>query len=167
MTTIIRKAEPKDAKFIRNVAVISFHDTYETIIPEEVQDSFLNKFYNEDTLQNRISATPFVVLEREGEILGFANFIELDKGKSELSAFYLLPDEKLKGYGTRILEEGIHLFNLPLPMFVNVEAENESALTFYLRKGFVEFERFDDDFYGYKLPTVRLHLTHNVEEDER
>lgn len=161
----IRKAETKDAEKIREVATSSFHDTYETIIPRETQDGFLEKFYNLATLENRISATPFVVLEKEGELIGFANFIELDKGKSELSAFYILPSEKEKGYGTQVLEEAIHLFNLPLPMFVNVEKGNDYAHQFYLQRGFVETERFVDDFYGYKLDTIRMHLTHNVEEE--
>lgn len=64
MTIKIRKAETRDAEKIREVATASFHDTYETIIPRETQDGFLEKFYNLATLENRISATPFVVLEK-------------------------------------------------------------------------------------------------------
>ncbi|WP_088809413.1 MULTISPECIES: GNAT family N-acetyltransferase [Listeria] len=166
MTVNVRKARLEDAAAIQQIAEKSWHDTYENIIPVDVQDHFLNKFYNLETLKNRIGATAFAVIEKEGDVIGFANFVELAKGKSELSAFYLDPALKQKGFGTRLLDEGMSLFHLPLPMYVNVERGNDAAYHFYLRKGFVVEEEFDDDFYGYTLATIRLHLTHHVEEDE-
>lgn len=166
MSVNVRKAKLDDAAAIKQIAENSWHDTYKNIIPLDVQNQFLNKFYNLETLQNRIGATPFAVIETEGEVIGFANFVELAKGKSELLAFYLNPVLKQKGFGTRLLDEGMSLFHLPLPMYVNVEKGNDEAYRFYLRKGFVVEEEFDDDFYGYTLATIRLHLTHHVESDE-
>ncbi|CAM4320388.1 GNAT family N-acetyltransferase [Listeria booriae] len=166
MTVQIRKGTLDDIEAIQSIATKSWHDTYEKIIPREVQDRFLEMFYNLETLKTRVSATPFAVLEQDNDVIGFANFIELEKRKSELAAFYLVPGMKHKGYGTQLLDEGIKLFALPLPLFVNVEKENTNALAFYKARGFVEWDKFEEDFYGHKLETVRLQLIQHVEEEE-
>lgn len=166
MAVIIRKATTLDVKAIQTIAQKSWHVTYEGIIPRDVQDNFLNTFYNEETLSNRVSATPFAVAEEENDIIGFTNFIELDKGKSELAAFYLLPSHQKKGVGTKLLEEGSSLFHIPLPMYVNVEKDNVDAIAFYKAKGFTVLETFTEDFYGYPLETIRLFLNHHLEEAE-
>lgn len=161
----IRKANTEDVKAIQEIAHQSWHATYEDIIPRKVQDDFLNTFYSEETLSNRISATPFAVAEETDQVIGFANFIELDKGKSELAAFYLLPNRTKKGVGTKLLEEGTSLFHIPLPMYVNVEKANTDAIEFYKARGFVVLETFTEDFYGHDLETVRLFLNHHLEEE--
>ncbi|WP_239255645.1 GNAT family N-acetyltransferase [Listeria ilorinensis] len=166
MTIEIRKAHLEDALGVQKIATLSWHDTYKEIIPADVQEYFLNKFYNIETLKNRISATPFAVAEQDSELIGFANFVELAKGKSELAAFYLDPALKYKGYGTQLLAEGIKLFNIPLPMFVNVEKGNEQAIRFYAARGFHKMEEFTEDFYGYDLETIRYQLTQHLEEEE-
>ncbi|AQY50255.1 GNAT family acetyltransferase [Listeria weihenstephanensis FSL R9-0317] len=165
MTVQIRKGTFEDIEAIQDIAVKSWHDTYEEIIPRAVQDRFLDMFYNLETLKTRVAATPFAVLEQDEDVIGFASFIELEKGKSELAAFYLLPGVKNKGYGTKLLDEGIKLFGLPLPLFVNVELENTNAIAFYKARGFVEWDKFEEDFYGHKLETVRLQLIQHVEEE--
>ncbi|EHL2672714.1 N-acetyltransferase, partial [Listeria monocytogenes] len=93
----IRKATNSDAEAIQHVAITSWHHTYQDLIPGDVQDDFLERFYNVETLHNRISATPFAVVEQADKVIGFANFIELEKGKSELAAFYLLPEVTQRG----------------------------------------------------------------------
>ncbi|EUJ47230.1 GNAT family N-acetyltransferase [Paenilisteria rocourtiae] len=165
MTVQIRKGTLEDIEAIQDIAVKSWHDTYADIIPREVQDRFLDMFYNLETLKTRVGATPFAVLEQEDSVIGFANFIELEKRKSELAAFYLLPGVQNKGYGTMLLDEGIKLFALPLPLFVNVEKENKNAIAFYEARGFVEWDQFEEDFYGHKLETVRFQLIQHVEEE--
>ncbi|EUJ23481.1 GNAT family N-acetyltransferase [Listeria grandensis] len=165
MTVQIRKGTLEDIGAIQDIAVKSWHDTYEQIIPRDVQDRFLDMFYNLETLKTRVAATPFAVLEQDDDVIGFANFIELEKRKSELAAFYLLPGVQNKGFGTMLLDEGIKLFALPLPLFVNVELENKNAIAFYKARGFVEWDKFDEDFYGHKLETVRLQLIQHVEEE--
>ncbi|KGL39125.1 GNAT family N-acetyltransferase [Listeria newyorkensis] len=165
MTVEIRKGTLEDIEAIQDIAVKSWHDTYEDIIPRAVQNRFLDMFYNLETLKTRVGATPFAVLEQDGSVIGFANFIELEKRKSELAAFYLLPGVQNKGYGTMLLDEGIKLFALPLPLFVNVEQENTNAIAFYKARGFVDWDKFEEDFYGHKLETVRLQLIQHVEEE--
>ncbi|WP_163651874.1 GNAT family N-acetyltransferase [Listeria sp. PSOL-1] len=166
MTTSVRKASKEDVTAIKNIATLSWHNTYKDIIPQEVQDAFLAKFYNEKTLTNRIEATPFALLIKDKKTIGFVNFVELAKGKSELTAFYLHPEFINQGYGTELLEEGMNLFHIPLPMSVNVEKQNEAAIRFYEAKGFEKAEEFVEDFYGYGLATIRYQLLHHVEEDE-
>lgn len=83
----IRKATNSDAEAIQHVAITSWHHTYQDLIPGDVQDDFLERFYNVETLHNRISATPFAVVEQADKVIGFANFIELEKGRANSQHF--------------------------------------------------------------------------------
>ncbi len=51
-------------------------------------------------------------------------------------------------------------------MFVNVEKGNETAIHFYVAKGFVKVEEFTENFYGYPLETIRMNLNHHAFEEE-
>lgn len=48
MTYIIREMKQEDIHAVQSVAKIAWHDTYEGIIPREIQDSFLDEAYSDE-----------------------------------------------------------------------------------------------------------------------
>ena len=52
---VIRKMNEQDISDVKEVAKVSWHSTYEGIIPRQVQDQFLAQAYNEDMLQRRLN----------------------------------------------------------------------------------------------------------------
>lgn len=161
MEVNIRIMKPEDIKQVQNVAKVSWHATYEGIIPFEIQENFLRAAYNDEMMENRLSKTNLYIAEIKEEIVGFANFSSVDtEGKSELVAIYLLPDQQAKGIGTALLVKGIQSLHGLKELNVSVEQENEIGRRFYLAKGFEIVEEIDDDFDGYLLKTVRM--TFNV-----
>jgi len=158
MQFTIRKMVHEDITQVQNVAKITWHATYEGIIPSEVQEKFLKAAYNEGTIQQRLERTTLFVAEVEGRVVGFANFSPVSDGKVELGAIYLYPEHQGKGIGSALLQKGIQDLEGVTEIYINVEKENEIGKTFYEAKGFEVVSEFDDDFDGHLLKTIRMVL---------
>ena len=148
----------EDIPQVKQVAIKSWHTTYENIIPLDVQNNFLEKAYSEERLLIRLSKSPFYVAKLNNKIIGFANFSnkKLD-GNVELAAIYLSKDFQHQGVGTKLLQFGIYQLR-PTQIFINVEAENKIGRQFYEAKGFQIIDQFDEEFDGHILKTIRMAL---------
>ncbi|MBM7645544.1 ribosomal protein S18 acetylase RimI-like enzyme [Scopulibacillus daqui] len=156
---IIRQAEYNDINQIQKIADISWHDTYDGIIPITVQDRFLKEAYSEKTMKHRLKHSLMLVADCQGQLTGFANFSFVNrKGESELGAIYLLPEHQRKKAGSRLLEKGIRSLKSVKRIIVHVEKDNHKGLAFYQSKGFKETDVFEEQFYDYKLKTVKMAL---------
>lgn len=158
MTVTIRTMKDEDIQAVRKVAMDSWHNTYEKIIPRNIQDDFLNMAYNENMLKKRKENSYFYIAEKDNKVVGFANFSQLKTDNVvELVAIYLAESEKNNGIGTALLDHGIAEIN-PEKIYVSVEKLNEAGLAFYKAKNFVEESEYDDNFNGHILKTTRLFL---------
>lgn len=158
MDLLIRKMEQKDISSVILISRESWHETYDGIIPRNIQDNFLAQAYNENILVKRYQQTPFYVAELNNKIVGFANYSNINTdGNAELSAIYLLPNFKGRGIGSKLLEKGIQDLKSK-SLFVEVESKNEIGKTFYTAKGFLLVKEFDDEFDGHILKTTRMVL---------
>jgi len=159
MDVLIREMCSDDIQAVQKIAESSWHATYEGIIPEPIQDQFLNMAYSSESLEKRLNNSIFLVAEHYGKEIGFANFVDLKEGKeSELAAMYLLPANQKQGIGTLLLQEGVSRLNRSMKLFADVEKENHTGLAFYKAKGFQELSEFEDNLFGYAFKTKRLML---------
>jgi ribosomal protein S18 acetylase RimI-like enzyme len=155
----IRSMHSGDIQEVKQVAKRSWNDTYEGVIPLEIQECFLKSAYNDEMMQKRLESSFIYVSEVDGKIVGFANFSPVtEDGRTELLAIYLSPEHQGKGIGTALLNEGLKNLEGAKGVFVNVEKENKIGKTFYQAKGFKVVSEFDDDFDGHTLKTVRMVL---------
>ena len=158
MKVIIRQMMTQDIEAVQSIAFESWHTTYDGLIPPDVQQRFLEMAYSEDMLKKRLAKTPFYVAEGDEGILGFANFSNMkEEGEVELASIYLKPTRQGQGVGTKLLKQGLSELN-PSKVFVNVESENEIGKRFYLAKGFLVVDEFEEDFDGHLLQTTRMVL---------
>lgn len=147
-----------DIPQVQQVAIKSWHTTYENIIPLNIQNNFLSKAYSEERLLARLSSSPFYVAKIDKQVIGFANFSNKKAdGTVELFAVYLDPDFQGKGIGSALLQVGIEQLQ-PTQVFINVEAENRIGRQFYNAKGFQVIEKFNEVFDGHQLKNVRMSL---------
>ncbi len=162
MDYTIRPMEKQDKPAVQEVAKISWHATYEGIIPLHIQDNFVKVAYSEEMMQKRLAHSVIFVAEAGGTVVGFADFSPVNEnGQSELNAIYLLPDWQRDGIGTALLQKGLTELEGVRDIYVNVEKDNTTGMRFYEAKGFCRVKEYDDDFDGHILKTVRLCL--NVE----
>ncbi|MBR7553656.1 GNAT family N-acetyltransferase [Allobacillus sp. GCM10007491] len=155
--TTIRLMEEKDIPSVQHVAHMSWHDTYEGIIPKKVRNVFLEKAYNKPMLEKKLENSIIFVATDEENVIGYAHFTPVDEnGDSLLAAIYLLPSVQNKGVGSKLLEEGIKQLNGIRTITLEVEEENEAAKRFYKRKEFIEVEKYVEQFFDYDLHTIRM-----------
>jgi N-acetylglutamate synthase-like GNAT family acetyltransferase len=157
MDTIIRKAQQEDIKAIQQVAKRSWHDTYQGLIPEQVQDQFLRMAYSDAYMVKRVEQTVCVVAEMDKQVVGFANASQKED-KADLHAIYLLPSAKGNGIGTRLLHALLEEMTGIKQLYVEVEKGNASGEQFYNAKGFTVVNEYEDELFGHKLQTKQLVL---------
>lgn len=145
-----------DIAAVQQIAKLSWHDTYEGIIPIEVQVLFIERTYSKAMMMKRLEKTSMYVAIHNDEIVGFANFTRIDNdGDVELTAIYLLPSHQHLGYGKKLLIEGLHNIQNAQQLLVYVESDNQKGRAFYERNNFICMEEFDEFFEGHPLSTSK------------
>lgn len=159
MKFLIRKMKMGDISRVRRVAKTSWHQTYDGMIPYEIQEKFLKSAYNDDMLKRRMERSAVFVAAEEDKIVGFANFSSVEgAGMAELKAIYLCPVYQGKGIRSALLEEGIRSMGNVKVISVDVEKENKAGMSFCEARGFKKISEFDEAFDGHILKTVRMVL---------
>lgn len=155
---IIRKAVTEDISSIQNIAYETWHDTYDGMIPRNVQNKFLGRAYSDENMPGRIARTSLFVAVDKEQIIGFANFFYKNPQEAELGALYVLPAAQGKKAGTKLLEAGIQEKPSLREIYVEVERENVTGTAFYEARGFKLLEEYEEELYGHKLQTRRMKL---------
>lgn len=153
---MIRLMTRHDIETVRQIAAVSYEATYEGILPEDVQESFLSRAFASPMMMKRLEKTTMLIAEHEGRPVGFANFTRVDEdGDAELTDMYLLPNFQGMGFGSSLLEAGVSTLEDGRQLFVYVDSLNEGARTFYEKQGFELLEEFDELFEGYPTSTAQ------------
>lgn len=159
MDLIIRKMLEADIPDVQYVAKKSWNATYQGIIPEDVQNSFLKVAYSDEMLKKRIDQIIFVA-EHDEKIIGFINLKETEQPNTyDLSAIYILPDYQGKRIGSRLIAHSIEPIKNFEKIFLEVEKDNINAVNFYKKLGFKIVDEYNDDFDGHILRTLRMSLS--------
>lgn len=151
----IRDVQTGDFPAVRRVARETWADTYRGIVPEDVQAGFVRQAYSEESLARRMDYGVFLVADRDGELVGFADFYS-DSEEVRLAAIYVLPEAQGEGAGTRLLEAGISRFPSATKYTLRVERDNLPARRFYEARGFREIGEFTEDFFGHEMREVEM-----------
>ena len=148
-----------DIKGVQDVAITSWHDTYQDIIPLEIQDQFLNYAYSEEMLLKRLSNSYFLVAKIDDNIEGFINISKRsDNEEYYLSALYVNPQTKNRGIGTQLMNQVFKDHPFIKKMTLDVEKDNENAFNFYSKKGFKVVKEYKEDLLGHTLNTIEMVL---------
>ncbi len=134
---ILRKATLEDIPLIQEIAEQAWRPTYSHILSEEQTQYMIPMMYATEVLQNQIDI--FLILEIDGEGMGYCAFEQTSESDAKLNKLYLRPTVKQKGAGSFIIEQ---ISNQARSMglksiHLNVNKHN-SAVEFYLKKGFIQ-----------------------------
>ncbi|WP_271853571.1 GNAT family N-acetyltransferase [Planococcus maritimus] len=153
---MIRTGTPADIESVREIAHISWNDTYEGIIPSPIQQKFLEQSYSTPMLEMRMERTILLLAEQDGQAVGFANFTKVDEdGDAELIAMYMKPEHQRSGFGKQLLSDGLSRLKGGQQLFVYVESDNQKGRNFYEANGFLLLEEFEELFEGHPLQTAK------------
>lgn len=162
MDVMVRNMEQKDIGAVQQIARSSWNQTYQGIIPLDIQDRFLKSAYSVETLERRLNNSIIYVAEVRGNIVGFANFSFVnEEGVSELGAIYLDPEYQGRGIGTTLLKHGIKNLKDVKEIYIHVEKNNIIGHNFYKAKGFKKVDEFNEVLFGHVVQTIRMNLRVN------
>lgn len=146
-STNVRRATPADAGAIADVHVRSWQIAYRGLVPDEVLDN-LSLAHRESTWQTvlvRNAEGAFTLVAERDQVVGFCSIIapsrDDDAGERtcEVAAVYVDPDRWRAGIGSELLVAALREVAAAGAEDVTlwVFAENQAALAFYRRFGFV------------------------------
>lgn len=141
---LTRPATLADIPQIHEIAEITWWDTYREIFPADVITDRLDRSYSPFRLTQRIrQADAFLVVEREGLVVGFAQYARREEGEAILGSIYVLPEEQGSGAGTALLVAGARALGPLHRLFVDVEERNWKGRRFYRDRGFRYIRSFE------------------------
>jgi ribosomal protein S18 acetylase RimI-like enzyme len=144
----IRFANADDLKTVKRLAHEIWPDTYESIVGKEQLGYMLNLIYDEAALQNQLQNQhhTFLMVELDGEPVGFASYSTIAEGISKLHKIYVHQRTQGKGIGKMLIDfindqlQSQHIKKLRL----NVNRHNKARF-FYEKLGFAIIGEEDID----------------------
>ncbi|MCM3227283.1 GNAT family N-acetyltransferase [Terribacillus saccharophilus] len=107
-----------------------------------------SKMYN-DRLEKEGLQKEFFMIEADDKIVGKIR-IHRDKERSEIYGFAVLPEFQGKGYGRKALQEAVRLeAQRGQSVYLDVQTENEKALSLYTSTGFIKESQ--QDYYLFSI----------------
>ncbi|GKV54659.1 hypothetical protein NCCP2222_06060 [Sporosarcina sp. NCCP-2222] len=142
---LIRKAELRDTEEIASLLVKAQWFTYKELYSEPYIQQLIDKYYNinrirEEILEVSDSWHGYYVAVEKGKIAGVIGGGLASEGVGEIYVFYMEPDMRGNGIGTRLLEFYSklqkHRFNV-IEQRVSVAKGNQFGIPFYEARGFI------------------------------
>lgn len=161
---MVRYATLDDIDAIKLIALLSWKQAYEDLIPEEIQTQFLQDNYSYETIRQRMETSHFIVVTQENLDVGFAEYGYVN-GRINVYAIYVLPSHQRLGLGKRMIqfieshetsEEGI---------VMDLENGNYFGEAFCASLGFEKLSAKPDSMYGFPLKRVQMIRRNPKNED--
>ncbi len=143
----IRRAALEDFEIIYNLAINTWHVTYEKILSAEQMDYMLDMMYSLEAVTDQIlvKGHHFILLSEDDKYLGFASY-ELNylSGVTKLHKLYVLPETQGRGAGRLLMAEieKTAKKNGNTTLSLNVNRYN-NAINFYLKNGYTKVKEED------------------------
>ncbi|ELY54750.1 N-acetyltransferase GCN5 [Natronolimnohabitans innermongolicus JCM 12255] len=134
----LRPAALEDREEIRTVARETWHDTYDELDAETI-DETVDDWYGDERLERALSepGTAFLIAERGDEIVGFTHGV-VSEAEGDVLRMSVHPDHQGEGIGTALHErlcEDLQDFNMRQMRAIDL-ASNEGGQEFYEKQGF-------------------------------
>jgi GNAT superfamily N-acetyltransferase len=137
----IRRAEEQDISYFKEVVEESILELCKNHYSEEQIDALLKQYPGPELYRKWISERVLLVAEKEGTIVGFAQF---DPTTSSIEAVHVLPRCTYQGIGRmlvgKIENAAEELGILKITLGSSINADNFYAKCGYIRKYLVKFK---------------------------
>ena len=136
----IRDADENDVALIKEIAYKVWPDAYNGILPLGQVPYMLDLIYSEESLKNQILHLKhrFLILERDGQAVGFASYSNEGGAVFKLNKLYVFTELQGKGAGGMLLNWVIKNIREEhaSTLILTVNRNNLNAKNFYEKRGF-------------------------------
>ncbi|RWZ54585.1 N-acetyltransferase [Halobacillus fulvus] len=152
----IREMNINDVEEVKELARITWLDTYNSILPLHVQKQTLDEAYSQETMDERFRTSHMLVAVDNEKIAGYAFFSYKEAAKVlHLESLYVRPDVQQNGIGKALFDAGVAHFPLAKRMTLYILKGNES-LPFYQKLEFEYEKEVENSFSGYPVTFMRM-----------
>ncbi|OAQ52949.1 GCN5-related N-acetyltransferase [Natrinema mahii] len=146
----LRPATRKDRSAIRRVARATWHDTYDELDADTIDDT-VDEWYGDEALETALSkpGTAFLVAVKGGDVVGFTHGV-VSEDEGDVLRMSVHPDQQGEGIGTALYErlrEDLQDFNMERMRAIDL-ASNEGGREFYEDHGFEPTDENDVEIGG-------------------
>lgn len=145
MVTII-EASVEHIKYIQTVSEIAWPAAFKELLSPDQIAYMMEMMYSDASLREQIEEKKhlFFLAKLNSKFVGYMS-VEHDcekSGKTKIHKIYVLPDLQKKGVGKALLARAIAEAKKAnsRALFLNVNKQNNGAIAFYLRNGFVRIK---------------------------
>ncbi|MEO9532193.1 MAG: GNAT family N-acetyltransferase [Crocinitomicaceae bacterium] len=151
-TVAIHKAKRKDLKDLQCVSKITFKDSFGDQNTPEDMERYLREKFSEEQLLSELDhpESEFYLAKLNEEVVGYLKLnigqaqteLKDDKGL-EIERIYVFNKFIGKGVGKQLFNLTLNIANQKNSQYIwlGVWEKNERAINFYLKNGFVEFDK--------------------------
>ncbi|CAM3412061.1 GNAT family N-acetyltransferase [Elizabethkingia occulta] len=143
MSELIREANLEDYGEVMRVWEASVRATHHFLDPADIT------FYK-SIIPEALPQVKLFIYEIEGQVAGFMGISE-----NTLDMLFVDPDYRRKGIGSKLFQYAQSLFQISR---VDVNEQNQQAVDFYLKTGFVQTGRRATDDFGKAYPILEMIL---------
>ncbi|MES2558467.1 MAG: GNAT family N-acetyltransferase [Bacteroidota bacterium] len=150
MMVTVRAAGITDAATLAQVGASTFYETFRPFNTEEDMQAYISKSYNESLIAQNLQHTEihYAVAEEHNEAIGYIKLLlnaphpKLTGRTVELEKIYVKQSWLGSGAGKQLMDYAIHFSRQQQyeTLFLGVWKENERAVHFYRKAGFIEFD---------------------------
>lgn len=151
---MVRIAQLKDVEAIKLIAMLSWKQAYQELVPQEIQDKFLEENYNSEAIASRIESSKMIVVTEEGLDVGFAEY-GVEGDKIHVYAIYVLPSHQRMGFGRKMIDF-IESQENNASIVMDLENGNYMGELFCEKLGFERMSAKADNLYGHPLKKILL-----------
>lgn len=151
---MVRKAVLNDVDAIKLIALLSWKQAYQDLVPQDIQDKFLGEHYNDDAIAHRIETSNVIVVTEEQLDVGFSEY-GIEEDRVHVYAIYVLPSHQRRGFGKKMIDYLETLYP-GMPLVMDLENGNFMGEHFCTKLGFEQMSAKADTLYGYPLKKVLL-----------
>ncbi|SEQ71220.1 GNAT family N-acetyltransferase [Natrinema salaciae] len=156
----VRSATPDDFEAITAVARETWHDTYDELEPETI-DQTVDNWYTDDSMPLEAPGTVVLVAERDGELVGFTHAV-VQGETADILRMYVHPEQQGEGIGSALHERLIaEIVSTDAEQVRSIDfAFNDASRAFYEGLGFEQTDEgdveIDGEYYSEAIYTLDL-----------
>lgn len=150
----LRSATPSDVKEIKSFLTSTWLETY-TFIPTLVIDQIFTTWHDIEKLELELKNRDILcnLVFDTSNLIGLITLKRFDDEQYFLARLYIKLDYQRKGIGKLLLNNFIETYK-PSKIFLHVEEQNQKAIDFYLKNGFLQIKKNSENIFGYELNTI-------------
>ena len=138
---LIRDATPEDVEAIREIAHVTWRDTYSALLDADWIEAYLARWYEPTLVRRQVEEASeadlgcFLIAELRGQPCGYLHFELMEDRGPYLRRLYVLPEAQRSGTGSALTAELHSRLGGGFTYELDVHPENLKAVTFYKKLG--------------------------------